>query len=120
MSEADTMRGEEVAIGKLKFVMPKEPPMEDEQVIANEILIAQIDKHAAPFRQIHERAELAKKILRTDITAAFRMRLEEKEKGPSLADVPGVEIERPRSEMSGGQLRAVGEARRKNKGVASS
>lgn len=93
MAEADTMRGEEVQIGKLKFIMPQEPPMEDDQVIANEILIAQIDKHAAPFRQIHERAELAKKTLRNDITAAFRMRLEEKDKGPGLMDTPGVEVE---------------------------
>lgn len=113
MAEADTMRGEEVAIGKLKFIMPQEPPMEDEQVIANEILIAQIDKHAAPFRQIHERAELAKKILRSDITTAFRMRLDEKEKGPTLVDSPGVE-------MTGSQLAAAGTARRKNKSLAGS
>ena len=86
------MRGTVIEIGRgFKFTMPMESPSDDAAVIKTEELIARIDQAAAPFRQIAERAALAKKTLREDITSAFRMRLEEANSGPSLMDKAEVE-----------------------------
>ena len=49
MSEADTMRGEEVQIGKFKFTMPNEPPVTDNEVIEREYAsedVYKIKQHA--------------------------------------------------------------------------
>ena len=74
MSKTETLRGRQIFVGKLSFVLPADVPVTDVEVVEREKLIARIEAAVNPYRAVAKFGDDVVKMLREDVTRTFRNR----------------------------------------------
>lgn len=74
MSDAESMRGQVITIGKRKFTVPKEKPVTDADIVEVNQIVADMSASIAPHKRMVKTIEAVQKMLREDVETGLAER----------------------------------------------